>query len=173
MSDASTRPLKPMVQISGLGKDYGAVAALRDTDLSVAAGEFLTLLGPSGSGKTTLLNLIAGMASPSRGQILINGRDVTHLPAEKRGIGMVFQNYALMPHMTVFENIAFPLQIRKVSRAEIKRRVTEVLDIIHLPHVANRKPKELSGGQAAAHLDRALHRLQARPNPDGRTARRA
>jgi putative spermidine/putrescine transport system ATP-binding protein len=136
-----------MVQITGLGKDYGVVAALRDTDLTVPAGEFLTLLGPSGSGKTTLLNLIAGMASPSRGKILINGRDVTHLPAEKRGIGMVFQNYALMPHMTVFENIAFPLQIRKVPKADIKRRVTEVLDVIHLPHVANRKPKELSGGQ--------------------------
>jgi putative spermidine/putrescine transport system ATP-binding protein len=145
--EASNHPVKPMVQITGLGKDYGAVAALQDTDLTVPAGEFLTLLGPSGSGKTTLLNLIAGMASPSRGQILINGRDVTHLPAEKRGIGMVFQNYALMPHMTVFENIAFPLQIRKVSKAEIKRRVTEVLDIIHLPQVANRKPKELSGGQ--------------------------
>jgi len=142
-----THPIKPMVQITGLRKDYGAVVALHDTDLTVPAGEFLTLLGPSGSGKTTLLNLIAGMASPSHGDIVINGRNVTDLPAERRGIGMVFQNYALMPHMTVFENIAFPLQIRKVSKAEIKRRVAEVLEIIHLPHVANRKPKELSGGQ--------------------------
>jgi putative spermidine/putrescine transport system ATP-binding protein len=136
-----------MVQINGLRKDYGAFTALHDTDLAVAAGEFLTLLGPSGSGKTTLLNLIAGMAAPSRGDIIINGRDVTALPAEKRGIGMVFQNYALMPHMTVFENIAFPLQIRKVPKSQIKRRVDEVLEIVQLPHVAGRKPKELSGGQ--------------------------
>jgi putative spermidine/putrescine transport system ATP-binding protein len=138
---------KPMVQISGLRKDYGKFAALKDTELTVPAGEFLTLLGPSGSGKTTLLNLIAGMASPSRGKIVINGRDVTNLPPEKRDIGMVFQNYTLMPHMTIFENIAFPLQIRKVARAEIKRRVTEVLELVRLPHVADRKPKELSGGQ--------------------------
>lgn len=142
MSDA-----KPMVQIRGLRKDYGAFTALYDTDLVVPAGEFLTLLGPSGSGKTTLLNLIAGMASPSQGKITINGRDVTDLPAEKRGIGMVFQNYALMPHMSVFENIAFPLQIRKMPRSEIRRRVEEVLEIIQLPHVAQRRPRELSGGQ--------------------------
>jgi putative spermidine/putrescine transport system ATP-binding protein len=140
-------PATPMVQITGLRKDYGRVAALHETNLTVATGEFLTLLGPSGSGKTTLLNLIAGMNSPSGGEIIINGRNVTSLPAEKRGIGMVFQNYALMPHMTVFENIAFPLQIRKLPKAEIKQRVTEVLDIIQLPHVADRKPKELSGGQ--------------------------
>lgn len=136
-----------MVQISGLRKDYGNFVALKDTDLTVPVGEFLTLLGPSGSGKTTLLNLIAGMTSPSRGKIVINGRDVTDLPPEKRDIGMVFQNYTLMPHMTVFENIAFPLQIRKVPRAEIKKRVTEVLELVRLPHVAGRKPKELSGGQ--------------------------
>lgn len=136
-----------MIKISGLRKDYGSVVALHDTELSVPTGEFLTLLGPSGSGKTTLLNLIAGMASPTRGRIVINGRDVTEVPAEKRGLGMVFQNYALMPHMTVSENIAFPLEIRKVPRAEIRRRVAEVLDLVRLPHVGDRKPKELSGGQ--------------------------
>ncbi|WP_291550177.1 ABC transporter ATP-binding protein [Bosea sp. (in: a-proteobacteria)] len=139
--------LRTMVRLRGVRKDYGTVAALQDTDLDVPTGEFLTLLGPSGSGKTTLLNMIAGMASPSQGEIIINGRDVTRLPAEKRGIGMVFQNYALMPHMTVFENIAFPLQIRKVPKAEIRRRVTDVLELVRLPHVADRKPKELSGGQ--------------------------
>lgn len=106
-----------MIEIGGLRKDYGSVVALHDTELSVPTGEFLTLLGPSGSGKTTLLNLIAGMAAPTRGRIVINGRDVTDVPAEKRGLGMVFQNYALMPHMTVSENIAFPLEIRKVPRA--------------------------------------------------------
>lgn len=136
-----------MIEISGLRKDYGSVVALHDTELSIPTGEFLTLLGPSGSGKTTLLNLIAGMASPTRGRIVINGRDVTEVPAEKRGLGMVFQNYALMPHMTVSENIAFPLEIRKVPRAEIRRRVAEVLDLVRLPHVGDRKPKELSGGQ--------------------------
>lgn len=136
-----------MVQISGIRKQYNQLVALHDTDLTVPAGEFLTLLGPSGSGKTTLLNLISGMTTATRGRIAINGRDVTDIPAEKRGIGMVFQNYALMPHMTVFDNIAFPLQIRKVSRAEIKRRVTEVLELVRLPQVAGRKPSELSGGQ--------------------------
>src|SRR4051812_4109501 len=136
-----------MVQITGLRKDYGGIVALHETSLNVLAGEFLTLLGPSGSGKTTLLNLIAGMSAPSGGEIVINGRNVTDLPAEKRGIGMVFQNYALMPHMTIFQNIAFPLQIRRVAAAEIKRRVAEVLEVVRLPQVAGRKPKELSGGQ--------------------------
>jgi putative spermidine/putrescine transport system ATP-binding protein len=136
-----------MVEISGLRKNYGTVTALKETELTVPAGEFLTLLGPSGSGKTTLLNLISGMTSPTKGKIVINGRDITYLAPEKREIGMVFQNYALMPHMTVAENIAFPLQIRKVPKAEIKQRVAEVLELVRLPHVADRKPKELSGGQ--------------------------
>ncbi len=147
MPEENGQGVQPMVKITGLGKNYGAVVALHDTDLTVPAGEFLTLLGPSGSGKTTLLNLIAGMISPSRGQIFINGRNVTALPAEQRGIGMVFQNYALMPHMTVFENIAFPLQIRRVPKPEITQRVTEVLEMVKLSHVAGRKPRELSGGQ--------------------------
>ena len=138
---------EPMVRIAGLQKSYGSVVALQELDLTVPMGEFLTLLGPSGSGKTTLLNLIAGMTSASKGRIMINGRDVTDVAPEKRGLGMVFQNYALMPHMTVFENIAFPLQIRKIPKAEIRQRVNEVLEVVRLPHVANRKPKELSGGQ--------------------------
>ena len=91
--------------------------------------------------------MIAGMAGPSAGRIWIDGRDVTETPPAKRGIGMVFQNYALMPHMTIFQNIAFPLQIRRVPAAEIRKRVMRVLEIVHLPHVASRKPKELSGGQ--------------------------
>lgn len=138
---------EPMVRITGLQKSYGSVVALQELDLTVPTGEFLTLLGPSGSGKTTLLNLIAGMTSASKGRIMINGRDVTDVAPEKRGLGMVFQNYALMPHMTVFENIAFPLQIRKVPKAEIRQRVNQVLEVVRLPHVASRKPKELSGGQ--------------------------
>ena len=136
-----------MVSLRGISKNYGDVRALYETELDVRKGEFLTLLGPSGSGKTTLLNVVSGMQYPTTGNVLIAGRDVTSVPPAKRGIGMVFQNYALMPHMTVFENIAFPLQIRRVSKDEIKKRVTKVLELVELPDVADRKPKELSGGQ--------------------------
>jgi len=136
-----------MVSLEGVSKNYGAVKALLKTNLDVKKGEFLTLLGPSGSGKTTLLNVVSGMQYPTEGSVLIDGRDVTSVPPAKRGIGMVFQNYALMPHMTVFENIAFPLQIRKIGKDEIKKRVEAVLKLVELPEVADRKPKELSGGQ--------------------------
>ncbi|MEO8136493.1 MAG: ABC transporter ATP-binding protein [Betaproteobacteria bacterium] len=136
-----------MVELRQVSKRYGTVEALSGIDLFVAKGEFVTLLGPSGSGKTTLLNLIAGMVEPSAGRIIIDGRDATDWPPSQRGLGMVFQNYALMPHMTVFENIAFPLRVRRVPRAEIQRRVKEVLDLVRLPDIAARKPRELSGGQ--------------------------
>ncbi|MHA6848069.1 ABC transporter ATP-binding protein [Ralstonia syzygii] len=135
------------LQISGLCKRYGDFVALAPTDLTVAQGEFLTLLGPSGSGKTTLLSLIAGLAQPDGGQIRINGADVTYGAPYERDIGMVFQNYALFPHMTVAENIAFPLQMRKVDAATVRKKVMEALEMVHLPHVAGRYPKELSGGQ--------------------------
>ena len=137
----------PMVRLDQVAKAYDAVRALQPISLEVPKGEFLTLLGPSGSGKTTLLNMIAGMTGPTQGRVWIDGRDVTETPPAKRGIGMVFQNYALMPHMTVFQNIAFPLQIRRVPAKEIRRRVMRVLEIVHLPNVADRKPRELSGGQ--------------------------
>ncbi|QIB36162.1 ABC transporter ATP-binding protein [Ancylobacter pratisalsi] len=136
-----------MVELHGLAKSYGDVHALQQTDLSIAKGEFVTLLGPSGSGKSTLLNLIAGMVKPSAGRIVINGRDATTLPTNQRGLGMVFQNYALMPHMSVFENIAFPLQVRRLPKAEIRLKVQQALDLIQLGHVADRRPRELSGGQ--------------------------
>jgi putative spermidine/putrescine transport system ATP-binding protein len=135
------------VKISGLTKRYGDFVALAPTELEVAAGEFLTLLGPSGSGKTTLLSLIAGLATPDGGQLLINGKDVTYGAPYERDIGMVFQNYALFPHMTVAENIAFPLKMRKIDAATAKKRALEVLDLVRLPQVAQRYPKELSGGQ--------------------------
>jgi len=135
------------VELAHVNKRYGTVAAIVDVNLSVAKGEFVTLLGPSGSGKTTLLNLLAGTISPSSGRICINGHDATAIPPSKRGIGMVFQNYALMPHMTVFDNIAFPLRVRKVPAIEICRKVQRVLELIQLPDVGNRKPRELSGGQ--------------------------
>lgn len=136
-----------MVELTGISRHYGDVTALHPLDLTIYKGEFVILLGPSGSGKSTLLNLVAGMTAPSTGRIVINGQDATMMPTNKRGLGMVFQNYALMPHMTIFENIAFPLQVRNVTKDEIKRRVYDVLDLIQLRHVADRKPRELSGGQ--------------------------
>lgn len=145
MNASSAAPA--MVELQGVSKRYGEVEALQRVDLSIAKGEFVTLLGPSGSGKSTLLNLIAGMITPSSGRVVIDGRDATALPTNQRGLGMVFQNYALMPHMTVFENIAFPLQVRRIPKTEIRRKVTEVLELIQLGHVANRRPRELSGGQ--------------------------
>jgi putative spermidine/putrescine transport system ATP-binding protein len=147
-SSVTTAAAEPaMVELQGVSKSYGDVNALHPVDLSIRKGEFVTLLGPSGSGKSTLLNLIAGMITPSTGRIVIDGRDATTLPTNQRGLGMVFQNYALMPHMTVFENIAFPLQVRRLPKAEIERKVGAVLNLIQLGHVANRRPKELSGGQ--------------------------
>ncbi|MCC7046823.1 MAG: ABC transporter ATP-binding protein [Alphaproteobacteria bacterium] len=136
-----------MVRLEQVSKRYGPVVALSAVDLSVEKGEFVTLLGPSGSGKTTLLNLIAGMVAASSGRVFIRGRDVTDVPPSQRDLGMVFQNYALMPHMTVFENIAFPLRVRKMPAAEIRAKVEEVLRLVQLPDVAQRKPRELSGGQ--------------------------
>ncbi|MGJ7492856.1 ABC transporter ATP-binding protein [Variovorax sp. ZT4R33] len=133
--------------ISGLCKRYGDVTALAPTDLEVANGEFLTLLGPSGSGKTTLLSLIAGLSQPDSGTMLINGVDVTYGAPYERDIGMVFQNYALFPHMTVEDNIAFPLKMRGVKPAEARQQAQEALEMVRLPHVAQRFPKELSGGQ--------------------------
>jgi len=135
------------LQISGLTKRYGDFVALAPTDLEVARGEFLTLLGPSGSGKTTLLSLIAGLATPDGGRLLIDGRDVTYGAPYERDIGMVFQNYALFPHMTVAENIAFPLKMRKVDAARARQQAMQALELVRLPHVAQRFPKELSGGQ--------------------------
>jgi len=137
----------PLLKIAALSKRYGDFVALAPTHLDVAQGEFLTLLGPSGSGKTTLLSLIAGLAVPDEGQVFINGKDVTHGAPHERDIGMVFQNYALFPHMTIGENIAFPLTMRKVPVPEAQRRVQEALEMVHLPHVADRLPRELSGGQ--------------------------
>jgi len=135
------------LQIAGLSKRYGDFVALAPTQLDVARGEFLTLLGPSGSGKTTLLSLIAGLTQPDEGRVLIDGLDVTHGAPYERDIGMVFQNYALFPHMSIAENIAFPLKMRKVPARDARQRVMQALEMVHLPHVAQRLPRELSGGQ--------------------------
>jgi len=135
------------LRLEAISKHYGKFLALAPTNLDVAAGEFLTLLGPSGSGKTTLLNLIAGYVEPTAGTVAIGSRDVTGLPARLRNIGMVFQNYALFPHMTVGQNIAYGLSVRGVSKAESHRRVAEVLALMQLEEYADRAIQKMSGGQ--------------------------
>ncbi|WZB62723.1 ABC transporter ATP-binding protein [Achromobacter xylosoxidans] len=131
----------------GLGKRYGESVALAPTDLQVRAGEFLTLLGPSGSGKTTLLQMISGLTLPSSGTLLLDGVDATQMPPGKRGIGMVFQNYALFPHMTVWENVAYGLRMRRAPVDELKRAVAAALAMVKMDEYAHRYPRELSGGQ--------------------------
>lgn len=135
------------VEIRALSKHYGAVRAVDDVSLDIKAGEFLTLLGPSGSGKTSLLMIIAGFSRPDGGSIRIGGQEIVHLPPHKRNIGMVFQNYALFPHMTVAENVAYPLRLRKVGRSETEDRVKKVLDMVQLCAFGGRRITELSGGQ--------------------------
>jgi len=133
--------------LNGISKRFGDVVALEPSHLEVKPGVLLSLLGPSGCGKTTTLRVIAGFESTDTGSVLIGGEDVTLLPPNKRGLGMVFQNYSLFPHMTVADNIAFGLQMEKASKQEIKRRVGEMLDLVQLPGVENRFPNQLSGGQ--------------------------
>jgi iron(III) transport system ATP-binding protein len=125
----------------------GEVRAVDDVSLTIYEGEFLTLLGPSGCGKTTTLRLISGFELPSAGRILLDGKDISHRPPNKRDMAMVFQSYALFPHMTVFNNIAYGLRVQHVSRSEIKARVEKVLDLMSLPTLGERRPNELSGGQ--------------------------
>ena len=133
--------------LEGIGKSFGALPVVQDISLSVHAGEFLTLLGPSGCGKTTTLNLVAGFLRPDAGSIRLDGRVVTDVPVFRRGIGMVFQDYALFPHRTVAENVAFGLRMRRVPRAEIAARVAEALALVQLSGLDARRPGQLSGGQ--------------------------
>ena len=135
------------IELQGISKHYGALKAVDQLDLQVAQGELVTILGPSGSGKTTLLTLIAGLLPPSSGRIILGGRDVTWLSAAQRNIGLVFQSYALFPHMSVFDNIAFPLKVRKQSRATIRQRVKDALQLVRLADFGDRRPSQLSGGQ--------------------------
>ncbi len=138
----------PFVRFAGVKKTYdGAQLVVKDLHLEIAKGEFLTLLGPSGSGKTTTLMMLAGFETPTAGDILLNGQSMTTLPPHKRGLGFVFQNYALFPHMTVAENLAFPLEVRKTARAEIRDRVAKALAMVELSGFEKRKPHQLSGGQ--------------------------
>ncbi|HKF59716.1 MAG TPA: ABC transporter ATP-binding protein [Dongiaceae bacterium] len=136
-----------VVEIDRVEKHYGSVAALAGVSLTFADGEFFGLLGPSGSGKTTLLRAIAGFVDPDAGVIRLDGRDIGHTPVHKREIGMVFQNYALFPHMSVFDNIAFGLSVRGQPSQDIKRRVGEMLALVRLSGMEKRTPRQLSGGQ--------------------------
>jgi ABC-type Fe3+/spermidine/putrescine transport system ATPase subunit len=138
---------RPKVLLSGVSKYFGSFQAVQDLDLEVAAGEFLTLLGPSGCGKTTTLNMIAGFEFPDQGQILLDGRDVSRTPPFLRNVNTVFQSYALFPHMTVAQNVAFGLKVQKASKAEVDRRVAEALGMVKMDAFASRLPKQLSGGQ--------------------------
>ncbi len=136
------------ISFSGVSKSYDGVHyVVEGLDLDVRKGEFVSLLGPSGSGKTTTLMMLAGFESPTQGEIRVDGRRLDDKPPHKRDIGMVFQNYALFPHLTIAENVAFPLSVRHVSRSEQKARVRRALDMVELPHLANRRPAQLSGGQ--------------------------
>ena len=135
------------LSISGLVKRYGDFHAVRDVSLDIADGEFLVLLGPSGCGKTTTLRMVAGFIEPTAGHVRLGGNDVTLLPPWKRNAGMVFQSYALFPHLTVAQNVAFGLEMRKVAKAEISKRVAEALALVRLGGLGGRLPRQLSGGQ--------------------------
>ena len=135
------------ITLDRVHKHYGDVTIIDNLSLQVQHGEFFTLLGPSGCGKTTLLRMIAGFVQPSAGRVLIGEEDVTHLPAHKRETGMVFQDYALFPDKTVFDNVAYGLRVRNVSREQIAQRVARILDRVELGHLPKRYPGELSGGQ--------------------------
>ena len=125
----------------------GATLVVKSLNLDIARGEFLTMLGPSGSGKTTCLMMLAGFESATHGEIILDGQPINNVPPYRRDIGMVFQNYALFPHMTVGENVAFPLQVRKIAKSEVETRVKQALDMVRLGQFANRRPTQMSGGQ--------------------------
>ncbi|MCW5230155.1 ABC transporter ATP-binding protein [Verminephrobacter eiseniae] len=147
MKMISPTPDDAMIVFDGVSKSYNGAVALHETALAVRRGEFLSLLGPSGSGKSTILNIIAGAIAPSSGRIFLNGADVSTVPPRERQLGMVFQNYALLPHLNVYDNIAFPLRIRGASNAEIKQKVGDALERVGLVGYEKRKPREMSGGQ--------------------------
>lgn len=157
MDDAVTGTGTIAVETIGLGRNYGAVRALKSVNLKIAPGEYFVLLGPSGGGKTTLLRLIGGFIRPTAGKVLLNGRDVSHLPPDKRSTSMVFQSYALFPHMTVAQNVGYGLRLRKRPRDEIETEVKAMLDMVGLSGYGGRRTFELSGGQQQrVQLARAL-----------------
>ncbi|HXJ84847.1 MAG TPA: ABC transporter ATP-binding protein [Candidatus Methylomirabilis sp.] len=143
----SESPLAHSLVLRHISKHYGELAAVAGVSLSVPRGQFLTLLGPSGSGKTTLLMVIAGFVEPTAGDVLLDDRPITSVPPERRNFGMVFQGYALFPHLTVLDNVAFPLRVRGIAKTEIAERVRAALDLVRLAPLAERLPRQLSGGQ--------------------------
>ncbi len=146
-SAATALKAEHAVEIEKVSKFYGSITAVQNFSLSIRRGEFVTLLGPSGCGKTTILNMIAGFEAPSSGQIHIDGRDVTNMPAHQRDTGMVFQNYALFPHMSLFDNVAFGLRMRKLDRKAVREGVERALEMVKLSSMGARRVKQLSGGQ--------------------------
>ena len=143
----ATGKKQPIVQFRGIMKRFGNVVAVEKMDFDIEEGSLVTLLGPSGCGKTTLLRMVAGLEEPSEGDIYIKGVRINDTPIHKRNLGMIFQNYALFPHKTIFDNVAFGLKYRDVSKDEIKKKVTRALEMVRLPGVENRMPSQLSGGQ--------------------------
>src|SRR6185369_1111405 len=135
------------IEVRNVSKSFGPTPVLENVSVDVAAGSLTALLGPSGGGKSTLLRIIAGLEYPDAGHVLISGRDATALAPQRRNVGFVFQHYAAFKHMTVFDNVAFGLQVRKRPKDEIRRRVFELLELVHLEQFANRYPAQLSGGQ--------------------------
>ena len=147
IKDASQQNDNPLVSLRNLNKHYGDFAAVDNISLDIKDGEFLTFLGSSGSGKSTTLSMLAGFETPSSGEILVNGQSLINVPPHKRDIGMVFQRYSLFPHLSVRDNIAFPLAIRKLAAAERDKRVDAMLKLVQLEQFAHRRPSQLSGGQ--------------------------
>ena len=137
----------PALALRGLRKSFGPVVAVDGVSLEAAPGEFLSLLGPSGCGKSTVLRMVAGLVEPDAGEVVLAGTDITRVPVHRRNLGLVFQSYALFPHMTVFENVAFGLRRRRVPDAEVRARVERLLDLVRLGPLGARHPRELSGGQ--------------------------
>lgn len=142
-----TTSLTPLIELKSLSKGFDGKQIISELDLTIQNGEFLTILGPSGCGKTTVLRLIAGLEDAEGGQIILDGQDITDIPAENRFVNTVFQSYALFPHMTVFDNVAFGLRMQKTPAAEIQKRVDQALRMVQLEDFAERRPNQLSGGQ--------------------------
>lgn len=135
------------VELRGIQKKFGSNIVVDNFNIQIEQGECVSFLGPSGCGKTTTLNMIAGFLEPDQGELIIKGRKMNGVPSNKRDLGMVFQTYSLFPHMTIFENVAYGLKLRKVPKAQIAERVRKILELVKLPHVADRYPRQLSGGQ--------------------------
>jgi len=147
MANTTSAPAKPIISFRNITKRWGSTLAVDDVTLDIQPGEFFALLGPSGCGKTTLLRMLAGLEVPSEGHVLIDGQDMRDIPPNKRAVNMVFQSYAVFPHMSVADNVGYGLKIDRVSAAERKDRVQEALELVQLGHLATRMPDQLSGGQ--------------------------